>query len=293
VAPDRLRFDFTHNEALSQDELEQIVERVNAAILANYPVVWDYQPYREALEAGVTALFGEKYGDVVRVLRIGGPDEPFSQELCGGTHVDKTGVIGVFYIISEQGIGSGVRRIEAVTGRGAVAWTQRQLRTLRAAAASLACPPEAVDRKVLDLMDELHETQREIDRLQQRLARGEFEQLLDRVERVGDVPLLAAEVHAADMDTLREMTDWFRDRIDSGVVLLGAVIGERPAFVAAVTPDLVERGIDAVTLVRGVARVVGGGGGGRPTLAQAGGKEPQRLHEALQQVPKLLEEALP
>jgi alanyl-tRNA synthetase len=292
VAPDRLRFDFTHNEPVTQDEMEEIVQRVNAAILANYPVVWEYQPYREALEAGVTALFGEKYGDVVRVLRIGGSDGPFSQELCGGTHVDQTGAIGVFYVVSEQGIGSGVRRIEAVTGRGAVTWSQRQLRTLRTAAHSLACQPEAVDSKVLDLQDELQEARREIDRLQQRLALGEFEQLLDQVEHVDGVPLLAAEVHAADMDTLREMTDWFRDRIDSGVVLLGAVISERPAFVAAVTPDLVERGVDAVTLVRGVARVVGGGGGGRPTLAQAGGKDAQRLNEALQQVPGLLEEAL-
>ena len=292
VAPDRLRFDFTHNKPVSQEQMEEIVERVNAAILANYPVVWDYQPYREALEAGVTALFGEKYGDVVRVLRIGGSEEPFSQELCGGTHVDQTGVIGAFYIISEQGIGSGVRRIEAVTGRGAVVWSQRQLRTLRAAATNLGCPLDAVDQKVLDLMDELQEARREIDRLQQKLALGEFEQLLELVEQVDGVPLLAAEVHAADMDTLREMTDWFRDRIDSGVVLLGAVISDRPAFVAAVTPDLVERGVDAVTLVRGAARVVGGGGGGRPTLAQAGGKDPQRLTEALQQVPGLLEEAL-
>ncbi len=292
VAPDRLRFDFTHGAMLTQDEIDRVVRGVTEAILANYPVIWEYKPYREALEEGVIALFGEKYGDTVRVLRIGWPDEPFSQELCGGTHVDETGEIGFFYIISEQGIGAGVRRIEAVTGRGAVEWIQKHMRSLESIAAHLLCSPEEVNRKVLELQDELQSARKEIARLQRQLARYQFEKLLEQVQHIGGVPLLAARVAAPDMETLREMTDWYRERVRSGVVVLGTVLEGRPAIVAAVTPDLTQQGVDAVQLVRAVASVVGGGGGGRPTLAQAGGKDARRLDEALRRVPQLLREVL-
>ncbi len=292
VAPDRLRFDFTHGAMLTQDEIDRVVRGVNEAILANYPVIWEYKPYREALEEGVIALFGEKYGDVVRVLRVGWPDEPFSQELCGGTHVDETGEIGFFYIISEQGIGAGLRRIEAVTGRGAVDWVQKHMRSLESVAAHLLCSPEEVNRKVLELQDELQSARKEIARLQRQLARYQLEKLLDQVQHIGGVPLLSARVTAPDMETLREMTDWYRERVRSGVVVLGTVLEGRPAIVAAVTPDLTQRGVDAVQLVRAVASVVGGSGGGRPTLAQAGGRDPHRLDEALRRVPQLLREVL-
>jgi len=292
VAPDRLRFDYTHPTMPTQDELEEVVRLVNEAILINYPVTWEYEPYRQALEEGVIALFGEKYGDIVRVLRIGWPDEPYSQELCGGTHVEETGEIGSFYIVSEQGIGAGVRRIEAVTGRGAVRWVQQQARILRSTAAHLLCQPEELERKALETLGELQAARKEIARLQRQLARFRFEKLLEKTQAVEGIPLLAVKTEAPDMDTLRAMTDWYRDRVKSGVVVLGAVIGGRPAFVAAVTPDLVERGVDAVRLVRGVAQVVGGGGGGRPTLAQAGGKEVHRLDEAIRRTPELLREAL-
>lgn len=292
VAPDRLRFDFTHGAMLTQDEIDRVVRVVNEAILANYPVIWEYKPYREAISEGIIALFGEKYGDVVRVLRVGWPDEPFSQELCGGTHVDETGEIGFFYIISEQGIGAGVRRIEAVTGRGAVEWVQKHMRSLESIAAHLLCSPEEVNRKVLELQDELQTARKEIARLQRQLARYQLEELLDQVQEVAGVPLLVARVNVPDMETLREMTDWYRERVRSGVVVLGAVLEGRPAFVAAVTPDLARQGVDAVQLVRGVAQVVGGGGGGRPTLAQAGGRDARRLDEALRRAPQLLQEAL-
>jgi alanyl-tRNA synthetase len=292
VTPERFRFDFTHTKMLTQDELAAVVRSVNDAILANYPVMWEYIPYRQALDEGVIALFGEKYGDVVRVLRIGWPGEPFSQELCGGTHVNETGEIGFFHIISEQGIGAGVRRIEAVTGRGAVEWVEHHLRALEASAVHLGCQPDEVERKVLGLMGELQAMRKEIARLQQQVARQDFERLLGQVQQVKDVPLLAARVEAPSAETLREMTDWFRERLGSGVVLLGAVLDNRPALVAAVTPDLVERGVDAVTLVREAARVVGGGGGGKPTLAQAGGRDAHRLDEALRHVPRLLHDIL-
>jgi len=292
VSPERLRFDFTHPAMLTQDELDTVTRSVNDAVLANYPVEIAEERYRQAVSEGVIALFGEKYGDNVRVLRIGWPGEPFSQELCGGTHVHETGELGLFHVVSEEGVGAGVRRIEAVTGRGAVELIEQQLGTLQRTAAYLGISPDEVDRKALGLLDEIQSARKEITRLQEQLAKREFESLLSQMQRVTGVPLLSARVTAPSMEVLREMTDWFRDRLDSGVVVLGAVLDERPALVAAVTPDLVERGADAARLVRDMARIVGGGGGGKPTLAQAGGRDPSRLDEALRQVPSLLEEQL-
>jgi len=292
VTPERLRFDFTHPAMLTQDELDAVTRSVNDAILVNYPVDVVEERYRQAVSEGVIALFGEKYGDVVRVVRIGWPSEPFSRELCGGTHVNETGELGMFHIVSEEGVGAGVRRIEAVTGRGAVELVEHQLGILQRTAAYLGVSPGEVDRKALGLLDELQSARKEITHLQERLARREFEALLDQVQSVEGVSLQSARVSVPSMEVLREMTDWFRDRLGSGVVVLGTVLGERPAFVAAVTPDLVERGVDAARLVRGMARIVGGGGGGKPTLAQAGGRDPSRLDEALRQAPRILEEML-
>jgi alanyl-tRNA synthetase len=292
VAPNRLRFDFTHPAMLTQDELDAVTRFVNEAILVNYPVQVTEERYRQAVTEGVIALFGEKYGDIVRVVRTGWPEEPFSQELCGGTHVSETGEIGMFHIVSEQAVGAGVRRIEAVTGRGAVDLVERQQGTLKRTAAYLGVPPDEVDRKVLSLLDELQSARKEIARLQQQSARREFEALLGQTQSVAGVSLLSARVTAPSMEVLREMTDWFRDQLGSAVIVLGTVLGERPALIAAVTPDLVKRGVDAARLVDGVARVVGGRGGGRPTLAQAGGRDRSRLDDALSQVPRTLEEML-
>jgi len=292
VASDRLRFDFTHPAMLTQDELDAVSRSVNDAILVNYPLDVTEESYRHAVSEGVLAFFGEKYGDIVRVVRTGWPGEPFSQELCGGTHVNETGEIGLFHIVSEEGVGAGVRRIEAVTGRVAVELVERQLGILRNAAAYLGVSADEVDRKVLGLLDELQAARKEITRLQEQLARREFETLLEQVQSVAGVSLLSARVSAPSMEVLREMTDWFRDRLGSGVVVLGTVLGGRPAFVAAVTSDLVKRGVDATELVRAMARIVGGGGGGKPSLAQAGGRDPSRLNEALRRASHMLEETL-
>jgi len=292
VAADRLRFDFTHGAMLTQDELDAVEQSVNDAILANYPLFVEHAGYQEAVSAGAMALFGEKYGDEVRVIKIGVPQEPFSQELCGGTHVHHTGEIGLFRIVSEGSVGAGVRRIEAVTGRAAQQLVQQRLGVLDAAAAHLGAQPEEVERAVLRVLGDLHARQKEIGDLRRELARLEFEKLLGQVQEVDGVKLLAARVHAADVETLREMTDWLRTRLGSVAIVLGAVIGEKPSFVAAVTPDLVEKGLKAGTVIKRVARVVGGGGGGRPTLAQAGGRDPRRLDEALALVPKVVRELL-
>jgi len=231
------------------------------------------------------ALFGEKYGDQVRVIKIGMADDPFSQELCGGTHVMQTGEIGMFRIVSESSVGAGVRRIEAVTGRAAQQLVQKRLSVLDAAATHLGSSPEEVDRAVLRLMGELHDRQKEIAQLRRQLARLEFEAILNQVQEVNGVQVVAARVDATDGETLREMTDWLRNRLGSAVIVLGAVIEGKPNFVAAVTDDLVGRGVKAGDLIKQVARIVGGGGGGRPTLAQAGGRDPNRLGEALESVP--------
>lgn len=285
VAPDRLRFDFTHGAMLTQEELDEVEQSVNDAILANYPLEIDHTGYQEAVAGGAMALFGEKYGDSVRVIKIGMPEEPFSQELCGGTHVVQTGEIGMFRIVSESSVGAGVRRIEAVTGRAAQQLVQKRLGVLDAAATHLGSSPEEVDRAVLRLMGELHDRQKEIAQLRRQLARLEFEAILNQVQEVNGVQVVAARVDATDGETLREMTDWLRNRLGSAVVVLGAVIEGKPNFVAAVTDDLVGRGIKAGDLIKQVARIVGGGGGGRPTLAQAGGRDPNRLGEALESVP--------
>jgi alanyl-tRNA synthetase len=292
VAPDRLRFDFTHSKLLTRDQLDTIQQMVNEYILANYPVRAEYASYKEAVVGGAIALFGEKYGEQVRVMKTGDPDNPVSQELCGGTHVNWTSQIGLFQIVSESSIGAGLRRIEAVTGRAAQRLVQEYVNKLRTTAAHLDCPMDEVDRKVLALLDEGQSSQKEAARLRREIARRAFESLLSDVKEVKGVKVLAAQVDADTMETLREMSDWFRDRLGSGVIVLGAAMDGRPGFVAAVTPDLVERGLHAGQLVKAVAQVVGGGGGGKPTLAQAGGKDVSKVGDALQIVSGLVAEHL-
>ncbi len=292
VAPDRLRFDFTHPAMLTTEELDEVTTRVNDAILANYPVESSEMPYRKALEQGVIALFGEKYGDVVRVLRIGDAGEPFSRELCGGTHVTETGEIGLFHIVSQESVGAGVRRMEAVTGRGAVDFVESRLDLLHRTADRLEVPPQDLERRVEELLDNLQEVQKEVDWLRQHLARQEFESLLQRVDTVAGTALVADRVDVVDVEGLREMTDWFRDRLGSGVFVLGTVIDGRPALVASITEDVVQRGADAADMVRRMGRVMGGGGGGRPSMAQAGGSDSARLVDALEQARPILEEQL-
>jgi alanyl-tRNA synthetase len=292
VAPDRLRFDFTHHAMVSEDELSRITRAVNEAILANYPLNISHEPYDEALESGVVALFGEKYGDIVRVVRVGESGEFISQELCGGTHVSKTGDIGLFHIVSESSVGAGLRRIEAVTGRAAQQLVEDRLNVLDSTAAFLDCQPEEVDREVMALAEETQAVHKELDQLKQALARREFESLMSQAQDLDGIALLARQVKVDQVETLRKMADWFRERHPSSAVVLGAVIDERPLLIAAVTADLVARGLRADELVRQVARVIGGGGGGRPTLAQAGGRDANRLDEALSGVPGLVAEKL-
>jgi alanyl-tRNA synthetase len=291
VAPDRLRFDFTHPEAISAQDLERIESGVNRNILENYRLNITLKGREEALAEGAMALFGEKYGEVVRTIAIGS-SEPISYELCGGTHVDETADIGLFLIISESSAAAGVRRIEAVTGRYAYELVQRRFRSLKQAAALLTSSLDEVPAKVEQVQDELEATRKRVGAMRQELAAAEFTRQLAEVPNVKGVPVLAAILPNADADTLRAMTDRFRQRYPSGVVVLASVVDNRPVIIAAVTEDLVKRGLSAGDLVKTVAQVVGGSGGGRPTLAQAGGKDPAKLPEALARVSEYLNSKL-
>jgi len=291
VAPGRLRFDFSHNSMLTQDEIDSIEQMVNDAILADFPVTPFEMGYRDAVAAGAMALFTEKYGDRVRVIKVGDPAGPFSQELCGGTHVHHTSQIGSFHILSESSIGAGLRRIEAVTGHGVSKLLQEGLGRLDRTAAYLRVTADQVDHKVLALMNENEAQRKEIERLRRELALRDSERLLERAQEVDGVRVLAAQVDAANADILREMSDWFRDKLGSGIVVLGAAIDGKPSLIVAVTADLVSKGYNAGELIRPIARIVGGGGGGRPNLAQAGGKDVNRLGEAIASVPRLIAKA--
>jgi len=287
VAPDRLRFDFSHLTALTNEKIEKIQHIVNERIRQNLRVYDEDIPYKKAIEEGAIALFDEKYGDVVRAVKIGEPR--ISAELCGGTHVTSTGEIGLFHIISESSIGAGLRRIEAVTGRGAEAYIAQRLSDLQEIAQSVgASPDEGKDKVYKHLIAELDKLEKQVLALERELAKKTAESLLAQAEVVKGVTVLAARVPSLPMPSLREMSDLLRDRLKSAVVVLGTVYEDKPAFLAAVTPDLVARGYDAGKIVKQVAKVTGGSGGGKPSLAQAGGKYKGKLDDALKLVKNLI-----
>ncbi|WJP99628.1 alanine--tRNA ligase [Geobacillus stearothermophilus] len=280
VAPDRLRFDFTHFGQVKPEELERIEAIVNEQIWKSLPVDIFYKPLEEAKAMGAMALFGEKYGDIVRVVKVG----DYSLELCGGCHVPNTSAIGLFKIVSESGIGAGTRRIEAVTGEAAYRFMSEQLAILQEAAQKLKTSPKELNARLDGLFAELKELERENESLSARLAHMEAEHLTRQVKDVNGVPVLAAKVQANDMNQLRAMADDLKQKLGTAVIVLAAVQGGKVQLIAAVTDDLVKQGFHAGKLVKEVASRCGGGGGGRPDLAQAGGKDAQKVAEALNYV---------
>ena len=292
VAPDRLRFDFSHTQPVSAQQLRAIEQAANQAVLANYPVKDRLTGFDRAVAEGALAFFEEKYDDTVRVISIGDGSEDISQELCGGMHVGTTGEIGPFLITSEGSSAAGVRRVEALTGRAAHAVLANRLAALDTVAAGLRVQPEQTVEAVQRLQEQNRQLERELEQTRAKLSRQHSETLLDHAVRLNGLAVLAQQVEANDVDALRQMTDWFRDKLGSSVVVLGSVINEKPMLVAAATDDAIKKGIHAGNLVRDAAKIVGGGGGGRPNMAQAGGRHADKLTEALGQVAGWVEEKL-
>lgn len=292
VAPDRLRFDFSHNQAVDGATLATIEAAINQTILNNLPVRVGFMGQKEAIAAGAMALFGEKYGDIVRTIKIGEAGRPYSFELCGGLHVQETGDIGLFHFTAEEAVAAGVRRIEAVTGRGAQQYMAQRLQLLDRLSRKFNAPAGELEGRLEHLLSENKSLQKEVENLRRQLLLTQFEAMLGKMQTVGGVPLLVARFEGADMDSLRYLADRFRERVGSGVAMLAAVKDDRPVLTAVVTKDLLGRGLNAGNLVREAAKIVGGGGGGRPDLAQAGGKDVTKLGEALAMIPKWLAQAL-
>ncbi|MFW6334741.1 MAG: alanine--tRNA ligase, partial [Desulfosalsimonas sp.] len=283
VAPDRLRFDFTHFSQLDTETIEEIERLVNARIRENMDVSVDEMDAEEAFQTGAVALFEEKYGDRVRVISL----DTFSKELCGGTHTNRTGDIGVFKIISETSVASGVRRIEALTGQAAFEHIQNINRSLNEAARMLKDRPEAVPKRVESLLAGQKNLEKTVEQLKLKLASRSADQMTEDVKSVDGVKVLAKKVHADNPGALRSLADQFREKIGSGVVVLGAEHDQKALLISVVTKDLTGR-LHAGNIIKHVAAEVGGGGGGRPDMAQAGGPDAAKLDQALEKVYELV-----
>lgn len=288
VAPDRLRFDFTHFHALSAAELDKIEQIVNKYIWKQLEVETMMCSLEEAKAMGAMALFGEKYADTVRVVKVG----DYSLELCGGCHVRNTAEIGLFKIVAETGIGAGTRRIEAVTGEKAYRHLNERETLLKTVAETLKSTVADLPKRAQDLQSHIKELEKENESLKAKLGHIEAVGLINQVRDIDGISLISAKVNAADMDDLRQMVDELKQKLESGVVILGAVAGEKVLLVSWVSNDLIAQGFHAGQLIKEVAARCGGGGGGRPDMAQAGGKEPAKLSSALNIVPDLLKSVL-
>ena len=288
VEPDRLRFDFSHLSSVSAEELKEIELRVNQAIWNDYQVTTVVKGIADARKMGAVALFGEKYDDQVRVVQVG----DFSMELCGGTHIASTGQIGSFKILSEGSVGAGLRRIEAVTGYGAWQYVNNLELELKTSAQLLKTTPQEVSHRVEQLHHQLRERERELEALKAQMTKAASQDLVEKAETVGEAKVLIEAVVAADANSLRQNAEMLRDKLGNAVVLLGSATNGKVLFVCFVSPELVKRGVNAGQIVAAAARVAGGGGGGRADMAQAGGKDPAKMVEALASARQMVEKTL-
>lgn len=277
VEPSGLRFDFNYDRPLGPEQVARLQEEINAAILENRPVRARELPLQDALASGALALFDESYAETVRVMEV----EDFSRELCGGTHVGATGEIGAFVITKEESVGAGMRRVEALTGKGALRHFAEHSGALGALAAQLKVPRTRVVETVSALQESQRKLDKELHSLERQTAEAQIDAILAGATSVNGAPVVSARVNAKDLDQLRAIGDRLRDRVGSGVIVLGAVAGDRAHMIFVVTKDLVPR-VNALHLKDLAAPLIGGGGGGRPDSASAGGREPARLNEALE-----------
>ncbi len=296
VAPERLRFDFSHVSALTRDELRTVQSLANEKVRSNLTVTSHETSYIEAVREGALAFFGDRYGDVVRVVTMA-PDahangDAFSVEVCGGTHVAATGQIGTLVVLGESSIGGGMRRIEAVTGLAAAELFVQQTDRLEALSHRLQTPVADLESRLESFIQENEDLKKQLEGFQKTSLRGEAEELLGKVQDIDGVKVVAGQTSAGSADGMREMGDFLKDKLGSVVVALAAMVDGSPILITMVTPDLVERGLHAGNIARDTAKVMGGGGGGRPEMAQAGGKQPEKVNEALQGVPALVRQGL-
>jgi alanyl-tRNA synthetase len=286
VNEDKTRFDFTHFDALTPEQICQIENKVNDIILMNLPVEVKNTTLEKAKEDGAVALFGEKYGKDVRVVSIGN----YSKELCGGTHVKCTSEIGLFKIVSESSIGSGLRRIEAVTGTGLLNYLNAVLNDLNNVACLLKTNPQEVNQKIKEMLERIRDYEKEIESLRQRNINDQIDDIIKNKIIVDGIPVISYKVNANDIDDLRNMSDVLRQRLKSSIIVLGSSSEDKVTLVAAVSKDLTNKGYHAGKIIKQVASIVGGGGGGRADFAQAGGKKPAKLNDALNAVPDIVSE---
>ncbi|HHL4083221.1 alanine--tRNA ligase [Burkholderia sp. A2] len=286
VDAEKTRFDFAHNAPMTDEEIRRVEQIVNNEILANAPGIVRVMPYDEAVKGGAMALFGEKYGDEVRVLDLG-----FSRELCGGTHVHRTGDIGLFKIVVEGGVAAGIRRVEAITGDNAVRYVQELDARVNEAAAALKAQPSELTQRIVQVQEQVKSLEKELGALKSKLASSQGDELAQQAVEIGGVYVLAATLDGADAKTLRETVDKLKDKLKSAAIVLAAVEGGKVSLIAGVTPDASKK-VKAGELVNFVAQQVGGKGGGRPDMAQAGGTEPANLPGALAGVKGWVEERL-
>ena len=277
VTPDRLRFDFVHFQSMSAEEIQQVEDMVNAQIRAALDVVTDVMAIEDAKKSGAMALFGEKYGDSVRVVSMG----DFSKELCGGTHVKNTSQIQAFKIVSESGIAAGVRRIEALTGNGVFAYYREMEQTLVELSKVLKTTPADLLTRANHITAEVKTLNSELESLKSKLAKDSLGNVMDQVREIGGVKVLAAKLSDVDMNGLRELGDQLKEKLGDGVVVLASTVGEKVNLISMATDSAMKKGAHAGNLIKAVAKVVGGGGGGRPNMAQAGGKDPSKVEEAI------------
>ena len=288
VTPDRLRFDFAHFQAMTPDEIAEAEALVNKEIQAALPVETNIMDIEEAKKSGAMALFGEKYDQKVRVVSMG----DFSRELCGGTHVKNTSSIMLFKIVSEAGVAAGVRRIEALTGNGVIEYYKKQEAMLHEAAKALKAQPTEVAEKIAHLQADVKALQSENESLKSKLAQGSLGDVMNQIVDVKGVKLLASRVEGIDMNGLRDLGDQLKEKIGEGVVVLAAVNGGKVNLLAMATDAAQKAGAHAGNLIKGVAAIVGGGGGGRPNMAQAGGKNPEKAQEAIDAAAGILEQQI-
>lgn len=285
VEPDRLRFDFTHFSAVSQAEIEQVEDEVNKKILENLPVSVREMDIEEAKKQGATALFNEKYGNVVRVVKMG----DYSMELCGGTHLESTSQAGLVKIIGENGIAAGTRRIEAITGGAAIKYFKEREKLLDEVAEVLKAAPQDAARKAELLYDEIKDAEKEIEKLRSKLISGEVDSLLSGAVDVKGIKVVTARFEQLDMESLRNTGDTLKNKLGSGVVVLASSHGDKVSLVVMATKDVVQKGIHSGNIIKEAAKITGGGGGGRPDMAQAGGKDVSKIDEALKSAVKIVE----